>query len=348
MDQFPAEVGEPWSVDPYSGEVKDGKIFGRGACDMKGGLTSLLFSFCLIKEMGLELPGKLTLTLVSDEETGGMWGAKWLLDNVPDLLGDACLNTEPSGLTVRIGEKGVFQVLLKAIGKPDHGSYAGYAGDNAIMKMLKVLPSIEGLREVEGRFTEDTEEMIKKAMESVKRQLSHMGDPRIAQVLKHVTVNIGVIRGGTKVNIVPGICEVEVDMRLPLGINQKEMEDKIKEILNKVDQNFTLEYVFDPATMIPAYYTSQNETLFKILQKNATHVTGDEPDVSFSSWASDCRFFGAKNIPSVVYGPMAYNMAAVDECITVDDLLTVTKVHAGTIIEFLNEKINLGRERLEV
>ena len=90
------------------------------------------------------------------------------------------------------------------------------------------------------------------------------------------------------------------------------------------------------------------EKLFKILQKNATHVTGDEPDVSFSSWASDCRFFGAKNIPSVVYGPMAYNMAAVDECITVDDLLTVTKVHAGTIIEFLNEKINLGRERLEV
>ena len=74
LDQFPAEVGEKWNVGPYSGLVEDGRIYGRGAGDMKGGDTGLITSFCLIKAMDLDFPGKVTLTLVSDEENGGLWG----------------------------------------------------------------------------------------------------------------------------------------------------------------------------------------------------------------------------------------------------------------------------------
>ena len=111
-------MGEPWSVPPYSGRIADGKIFGRGSGDMKGGLASLLFTFgILAQEEGL--PGKVTFTGTSDEETGGRWGALWLLQNVEGVRGDAVLNGEPSGLTVRIGEKG--RVPFKRARAGDHG-----------------------------------------------------------------------------------------------------------------------------------------------------------------------------------------------------------------------------------
>ncbi len=71
---------------------------------MKGGNTSLIFSFCLIKELGLDLPGRITLTLVSDEENGGRWGTGWLVNNGEESIGEACLNGEPSGRTARVGE----------------------------------------------------------------------------------------------------------------------------------------------------------------------------------------------------------------------------------------------------
>jgi succinyl-diaminopimelate desuccinylase len=75
LDQFPAEVGEKWTHPPYSGLVDEGKIYGRGSGDMKGGLASLVWCFALVKELAPNLPGKLTLTLFSDEETGSSTGS---------------------------------------------------------------------------------------------------------------------------------------------------------------------------------------------------------------------------------------------------------------------------------
>jgi succinyl-diaminopimelate desuccinylase len=338
IDQFPAEVGEQWSADPYSGQVRDGKIYGRGAGDMKGGVTSLLFSFCLLNEMCLESLGKLTITLVSDEETGGKWGTSWLLDNIPDLLGDACLNSEPSGLTINVGEKGSGYFRLKSIGKPAHGSFAGYAGDNAIMKMIKVLPAVENLSNIRGRFTEETQKLIEEGMKGFDARRARAGAiTPMSQVLKHVTVNIGVIKGGSKVNIVPGTCEADVGIRIPLGIAWKEIITGIEQELKKIEPPITYDYIKDPKMMFPANYSSTKTKIVKLLYENAREVTGTNPLISFGSGASDCRFFRAKNIPSAEYGPVGYNIARADENITVNDLIEVTKVNAGTIIDFFNQ-----------
>ncbi|MBS7631457.1 ArgE/DapE family deacylase [Candidatus Bathyarchaeota archaeon] len=337
MDQFPAEVGETWSFSPYSGEVKDGKIHGRGAADMKGGLTALLYSFVLMKEMGITLPGKLTLTLVSDEESGGRWGTEWLLDNVPALVGDACLNAEPSGLTVRIGEKGIGALRLRAVGQPQHASFSGYAGVNAITKMVRVFPAVESLNKIQGRFTEDTEKIIQQAMKGYDVQYGHEGRPGMSQVLRHVTVNIGVIKGGAKVNIVPGTCEAEVDIRIPLGISWEEIEQRLRDEINKIDPTITFEY--QEKKPLPANYTSIDEGIVETLYKNAKEVTNNEPLISFTSGGTDCRFFRARNVPSVAYGPKSYKQAAANEYITISDLMTVTKVHTGTIIEYLMSSI---------
>jgi succinyl-diaminopimelate desuccinylase len=150
-------------------------------------------------------------------------------------------------------------------------------------------------------------------------------------------VNIGVIKGGAKRNIVPGTCEVEVDMRLPLGITYDEMEKKIEQKLLEIDPTIIFDFPhIEPDRMFLDNYTDPKEKIIETVHKNSTEVTGREPLLSFTPAITDCRYFRKRNIPSLNYGPKGYNIAAADENVTVDDLITVTKVYAGTIIDFLN------------
>ncbi len=333
LDQFPGDVGEPWSVPPYSGRMVDGMIFGRGSGDMKGGLASLLFTFgILAQEEGL--PGKVTFTGTSDEETGGRWGALWLLQNVEGVMGDAVLNGEPSGLTVRIGEKGRVPFKLTALGKAAHGSFAGYVGENAIMKMVKVLPVVEEMRETRAVLTPETETLTEEVMKGYEQQYGHESR-EMAEVLRHVTVNIGVIRGGTKDNIVPAHCEAEVDMRIPLGIDPIDLKGELESRLDGVDPSITVEWGRHESTIIESTYTSSTSKIATYLWDNSKEITGSEPLLSFTSGGTDCRFWRKHGVPAVAYGPRVYGMGGVDEHISVDDLITTGKVHMGTALDFL-------------
>ena len=81
LDVFPVGDRAAWARDPWSGEIADGRVHGRGTVDMKCGTTALLFVFAYLYRLRAELPGRVTLTVVSDEETGGKWGAAWLIEN---------------------------------------------------------------------------------------------------------------------------------------------------------------------------------------------------------------------------------------------------------------------------
>jgi len=335
LDQFIAEVGEKWTHPPYSGLVEDGKIYGRGSGDMKGGLASLVWCFSLLKELAPDLPGKLTLTLFSDEESGGQWGAGWVLDNVEGVLGDGVLNGEPSGLTVRIGEKGMCPILLRATGKPAHGSFAGYAGDNAIMKMVRVLPAVESLGKTVVEMSEAETALVEEVMKGYDVQFGHEAKD-LSQVLRRITVNIGVIQGGSKANIVPGECTAEVDARVPLGITQDELKAKIEEVVRETGEGVTVEYSRHSSTIVPATYSPRNARITETLARNSEKITGEKPLLSFTSGGTDCRYFRIKGVPAVGYGPRVTGMGAADEHITVEDLVNVAKVHMGTIVDFLS------------
>ena len=84
VDVFPVGDGSGWSVNPWGGDLLDGKIYGRGACDMKCGTTAALFTFLYLHELRHVLHGKLTLSAVSDEETFGPWGARYLVQHHPE------------------------------------------------------------------------------------------------------------------------------------------------------------------------------------------------------------------------------------------------------------------------
>jgi len=335
LDQFPGEVGEQWTRPPHSGAVDDGKIHGRGSGDMKGGLASLLFCYGLL--CGAEFEGRITLTATSDEETGGRWGAWWLLNNVEGLLGDAVLNGEPSGLTVRIGEKGRVPLLLKAEGKAAHGSFAGYVGENAIMKMVRVLPSVEKLSGTPAVLDGATERLTLEVMEGYREQYGHESET-MAEVLRHLTVNVGVIRGGVKANIVPAGCEAEVDFRLPLGFEPEEIKERVEETVHGIEPSITVEWGRHPDILTGPTYTSPEARIVKLLRQNSRRATGREPHLSFTSGGTDCRFWRLRGVPAVSYGPKVYGMGGVDEHITIDDLVTTARVHMGTIIDFLEKR----------
>ena len=102
IDVFPVGDGNGWSRDPWSGVLEDGCVHGRGACDMKAGTAASVIAFSYLHAYRAALAGSLGLTAVSDEETGGRWGSRWLLENDTRWHGDCMINAEPGGLqTVR-------------------------------------------------------------------------------------------------------------------------------------------------------------------------------------------------------------------------------------------------------
>jgi len=326
MDVFPAN-GDLWDFDPFGGEIRDGKILGRGASDMKSGLTASLVTFTSIYDLDLPLPGKLTLTLVSDEETGGRWGTGWLLENVPDVLGDACLIGEPSGRGIfKLGEKGTCWLKFTASGKAAHGAWHPL-GDNAIVKASTAIPKLMSLKGWKGRTPDELRDIIK----TQKRSIENTYGKETSELVDGLSVNVGKINGGTKINIVPASCELEVDFRVPIGITSSEAKTKIGGELKKAGlEDIRSEFIGSSE----ANFTSPNEKIVKLVRNNVEEVYGISPEIQIALGATDGKYFRYKGIPTIQYGPHPYNMGAPNEYTTIDELIGTTKVHLGVTMEY--------------
>lgn len=326
MDEFVAEVAKPWTYSPFSGEVEDGRLLGRGSSDMKGGLAASLFVFTLVKELGIGLPGRLTMTLVSDEESGGKWGAEWLLDNVPEARGDACISGEPSGPEeVMIGEKAGNWFKLTASGVSAHAAYS--ISGNAIAKMAKALAVLQTLEQVTGIIPAE----IKQLAEDTRASLQSEFGKDAGRIIDHIGVNPGTIRGGVKVNMVPAYCEAELDTRAPWGVSSEQVRLELEKRLRDAGVG-DVKYEF--LIRNEPNYTSPNDKLIQTIRNNVKLQTSKEARLTLKAGLTDLRFWRRKGIPAACYGPTSYGMAAADEHITVEDLLTVTRVHAGTVIDY--------------
>ncbi|MGQ9625050.1 MAG: M20/M25/M40 family metallo-hydrolase [Candidatus Bathycorpusculaceae bacterium] len=253
-----------WSVDPFSGKVKDGFVWGRGALDMKGMTAIEVMVMKLLKRNNVELKGDVILAATADEERGGEAGAGWLVKNYSEKVRATYVINEGGGLAIPLGdknlytintaEKGIFWFKVRGKGTPGHGSVPG-AADNAIMRINKVVEKLGNYRAkivlvpTVRHFLNGVAKENKNLQEGISLLLSNpeMGDQildALAQTDKYMaeelrarlrmTITPTMIRGGVKENIIPSECEAIFDCRVLPGQTPQQAMEEVKSLLKDV------------------------------------------------------------------------------------------------------------------
>jgi acetylornithine deacetylase/succinyl-diaminopimelate desuccinylase-like protein len=319
LDTYPLLEELPWTVDPLGGARRDGRIYGRGACDMKGGIAAALAAFGALAETRAEWPGEVVLALSGDEESMGTLGARWLLDNRAAVRGDAVLIPDVgSPAVVRCGEKGFLWFELEAAGKAAHGAHV-HLGENAAERLMEGLRAVLSLRDMPLATPPAIAETIRVAA-PVSEKLAGAGE---SEVLRSVTVNIGQVEAGTSPNLVPASARARGDIRLPLGVSTAEAEAFLRRALEAVP-GVTLRILrrTEPSWTDPAH------AVVRAVVAAAAEARGEAPVVNMRVGGSDARVFRADGLPTVVYGPTPHGLGGVDEFVELDELMVVAETYA--------------------
>jgi acetylornithine deacetylase/succinyl-diaminopimelate desuccinylase-like protein len=324
MDVFPADDRSLWEVPPFAGVIRHVRLYGRGVSDMKGGFSASLASYLLIRELGIPLRGRLTFMAVADEETGGLWGTRWLLDARPDLVPDACLISEVcSPDAVRVGEKGIAWIVLRSRGRSYHGSLA--AGDNAITRLCDAIGVVRAIVKEPGTAPPDLIPVI----EGAKRHYLTEDQQGREWLLEHPSCNVGMIGGGIKANIAPREATAEVDIRIPFGWTPERTLGWVREHLAAGGLGDVEATGVDFASL--PNYTSPAHPLAQAVHQHATDVMGAPPAFTITTGATDGRFFRMRGVPTIIYGPRPHGVGGLNEHIPGPG----DKVHAATVLEFV-------------
>ena len=231
LDTFPLLEELPWTVPPLSGVLKEGKLYGRGVCDMKGGMACSILAARLLAQNRDAWSGEIVLTLAGDEENMGSLGTGYMMEHIPHARGDANICGDVgSPKVVRFGEKGLMWVEVEATGSPAHGAHV-HRGTNAIDRLRTALDRLKDLEDVPFQTPPVVTAAIAKA-KAISEPLSGAGE---SETLQRVTVNIGTIEGGTSPNLVPTHCIARADIRLPVGITTDVLVAKLDEWLGPLE-----------------------------------------------------------------------------------------------------------------
>lgn len=327
LDVVPPGDESRWSYPPFSGRVVGDRIYGRGATDMKGGVAVLMMVFAsLASSVEKAGSGTLIFSATADEEVGGHAGVEALVKEGV-LTGDAAIIAEPTGSDrVCIGEKGLCQVKLIARGRPAHGSLP-VLGDNAIVKLMRATFKAEELISEFNRgisLPRDVEEAVANASEvygsGPLSQATRVSLEEFRRVIGTVSFNPGVIRGGSKINMVPDYAELELDMRVPPGVSPSNVVDYLRMGLGDLVEVQVMD------TSEPNY-TPTSERIASLILDSISRLLSRKPKPIIMTGATDGRYLRYRGIPTVIYGPGDLTLAHVyDEYVTIDSLVDTYRV----------------------
>ena len=328
IDVFPVdEEDDRWTHGPWSGAVADGKVWGRGAADMKCGTAASIMTYRYLHRLKDHLRGKLTLTCVSDEQTSGPWGSRYLMEHHPEVHGDCCLNGEPSSpYTIRFGEKGPLWLEFTVRTRGSHGAYT-HLTESASKIAARIITELEVVTEVEVNVPHNVGAALARAREAIDRAQGAGS----ADILPRITFNAGVVEGGLKVNMVPDHCRIEADIRFPVGGEKDKVMAVIDGILARYPQVTMREINFNPPSWCEPY-----GEMVEILQANVRQLADHEPMPIVSLGGTDARLWRYLDIPAYVYGPSPTGMGSFNECVEVETYLHIVRTHVLSAYDYLS------------
>jgi len=297
MDTVPVGPRENWSREPFEPVVVDGRLYGRGACDMKGPLAALAETMIRYSRQRHNSP--LMMLATSDEESGSsgaeVAAGSGALDGI-----EFGVCAEPTDLEVLVGERGMLWTRVVARGRAAHGSRPE-----------------EGLN------------AIRLCMDAVRIVTEAEYDYEFTDLMGKPTVSIGIISGGTKVNVVPDLCEASIDMRLVRGQDIEPMLSRMREKIAEagLDDRVTIEYIHGK----PAVVTPLDAEIVEVARQVVGHLAGPTGQPRAATFGTDCSVLQPKvGIVNVICGPGSIGQAhQPDEFIDLGQLCSSVDVYLG-------------------
>ena len=313
-----------WQRDPFAGDLVDGIVWGRGAIDMLNLTTTMAVATRRLATSGWRPQGTLIYLAVADEEAGGVYGAEHLVEHQPDAVKCDYVITESGGvpiptptgykLRVSVGEKGGNWRLLTVHGTPGHGSRP-FRTDNALVTAAQVIQRIADYRPAArildawknyitalGLDPDLTADLIDPdRVWKAARDMDNVTLAREAHACTHTTFSPNVVRGGTKVNVIPDTVEIQVDIRALPGITSEEVEAMLKEAMGDLADRVTIDT--PPNRRRGGSLSPLDTPIMHAMSRIATKLMPNGSVVpAMTTGGTDARFFRWKGIPSYGFG----------------------------------------------
>ena len=310
LDVVPA--GDGWETDPFEPLVKDGRVYGRGATDNKGQMAACMVLARFLKEHEPQLQGEFILIGAADEERGSRLGLEYLLEECGLTADYAVIPDVSYGMKkIDVAEKGALFLEVTSYGRQAHGSRPE-EGINAIWNMMDFLQELKTL--------------------SFTRTHHPLFTPP--------TLNLGTIQGGAARNIVPGKCQVGIDIRHLPGESKEEILERVSGIIKRVEEkNSQAHFELKIDSYLEPSSVDANNPLIGLLKRHTEAVMGLSPELTGLSGATVTKQLLQKGITAVGFGPGSEKEAHVaNESIDIQQLADFVEIMALVCMELLGKR----------
>ncbi len=316
VDVVSPEPLNQWKFDPWGGEIHNGKLYGRGALDMKAGVIANLFAVKAILEAGLKPKGRLIWQSVIEEEAGGGGGA--LACFLRGYKASGLLIPEPSNLRLWVQHSGIKYFRVKTVGKTAHAALS-HTGVNAIGKMNRIYDALIALDE-------------KRARERRWPLIEKIGG-------RSTNINIGTYNAGDWASSVAGMAAMECRIGFVPGEKEREIVKEVEETISRVAQADPWLREHPPTVEWYGWHTEpwvqdEKDRFVQSFIKSAAPVLGKEPELHGFTGGLDARFGQYFGTPGFSFGPQGDRFHGPDEYVELDSLKMVTRIIAKFVLDW--------------
>lgn len=304
-----------WSVPTLEMTKRDGRLYGLGMGNMKGGLAAMMLAMRVVQRRLPKLSGKLSLTAVSDEVMFGTRGTPFVLSQRPDLCGDFMICAEgPGSMGFAVAEKGLLWVDVVATGSVGHSSRA-LRGETAVARLARFLSRLDEFN--------DTYAALPPELKGVDGGDDNLG--------LRLSASVGVIEAGQVRSLIAGTAGAKVDLRLPPGISVADLKKRIEALAAECG-GIEVRY----AKGWGASWAALDNPLVVELGRAAEQIRGVPTRYVVRLPGSDARYWRDRGVPSICYGPQPTLSSGVDDYAREQDVLDCAKIFALTAMKLMS------------